>query len=358
MTSEAQLQAAIRQAANDRLAVVPRGGGTQDRWGLPLRRADLHLDLTGMAGIVAYEPADLTVTVRAGTRLADLQAVLAERNQWLPLDPPASRLATVGGVVSGGAYGPWRQLYGGPRDLVIGLRAVLADGQAIAMGARVVKNVAGFDLAKVFVGAFGTLGVISECSLRVRPRPAVRVSLEAVFASPDEAWVATGALLGGDLIPAAVALRGGVLLVAFDDAAEPQAAAWRTICAGAAITVVTEEAWEAVRDFPCQSARLAVRANVPTAALPGLSRCLEATGFESVCYPGLGTVWAVGGEGAEFASALACARAAGGHAVAVNCPVGTDPWGQPDGLLDLYRSLKQRFDPQGMFNPGRFVGGI
>lgn len=336
---------------------MPRGGGTQDAWGGPLRRADLHLDLSGLSGVVAYEPSDLTVTVRAGTRLAELQAALAERGQWLPLDPPFPERATVGGVVAGGAYGPWRHLHGGPRDLVIGLRAVLASGEVVRTGGRVVKNVAGFDLGKAFVGSFGTLGVISECSLRVRPLPGPRCSLRAAFGRRGDAWAATAALLGSELIPSAIAWEGGALTVAFEEANAYQARRLGELCAGADIAEVGDAVWDAVRAFPC-GADLALRVNVPAAALEATVDGLAAAGFATLSYPGLGTVWAVGGEGATFAAGLACARACGGHAIAIACPQDVDPWGAAGELLPLFGSLKQRFDPGGTLNPGRFIGGI
>ncbi|HWO72440.1 MAG TPA: FAD-binding oxidoreductase, partial [Dehalococcoidia bacterium] len=168
----AETAAALRLAAEHDAAVVPWGGGTQMGLGMPPERYDLALDLTGLNRVVEYEPADLTVTVEAGIRLADLQQALAERRQWLPLDPPLPLEATIGGILATNASGPARYRHGTARDLVIGMTVALPNGELVKSGGRVVKNVAGYDMAKLHIGALGTLGMIVQVTFKVAPLPA------------------------------------------------------------------------------------------------------------------------------------------------------------------------------------------
>jgi glycolate oxidase FAD binding subunit len=357
---EAGVAEVLRASAQRGLAVVPRGGGTQDTWGA-VDRADVWCDVTALTGIVDYEPADLTVTVRAGTRFADLQSVLAGHGQWVPLDPPEPRRATVGGVVAGGAYGPRRHAQGGPRDLVIGLRAVAGDGTPFRMGARVVKNVSGFDVGKLFVGSFGTLGVITEVSFKVRPLPAARASCLAGFADLDGAWSATLALLASELLPAAVALGedGGRwwLAAAFEDS---QRAVAYQVDRFAAMAGGGEGAfdWEAAA-APGAGSALRVRATVPAAAVPRVLRDLRAAGLHVLAYPGVGTVWGwSSGEGwqEQVRRAAAIAREASGALAVAACPDSLPVWPEAPGeLVPVFRGVKERFDPAGILCPGRLV---
>lgn len=164
--------AVLRAAHAARLTVVPCGGGTQMAWGGVLQRADVVLQLGALRRIVDYQPAEMTVTVEAGCPLSELQRALAQHRQFLPVDPPLAEEATVGGIVATNAAGPLRLAYGTLRDYVLGLRAVRADGTVVKTGGRVVKNAAGYDLGKVFTGSFGTLAVLTEITLLVRPLPA------------------------------------------------------------------------------------------------------------------------------------------------------------------------------------------
>lgn len=155
-----------------RLAVAPRGGGTQMSLGNVPERLDVVLDLRRLSGIVHYEPADLTVTVQAGMRLEDLQAALARHGQFLPIDPPGGGGATIGGLLATGTSGPLRAGFGHLRDRLLGMRVVRANGTAVRSGGRAVKNVAGYDMGRLHTGALGTLGVIVEATFKVQPLPA------------------------------------------------------------------------------------------------------------------------------------------------------------------------------------------
>lgn len=164
----------IQEAADvirEATSIIPWGGGTGQDYGAPPRKVGTVLDLSGLDRVVAHEYADMTITVEAGITLAALQAQLAKHNQFLPLDPPDAETATVGGILATNAFGPLRLGYGTARDWLIGLKVIDAQGRLIKGGGKVVKNVTGYDLPKLHIGALGTLGVIVEATFKVSPKP-------------------------------------------------------------------------------------------------------------------------------------------------------------------------------------------
>jgi glycolate oxidase FAD binding subunit len=215
-----EVAAVIALCGQAEVPVVPWGGGTAASVGMPAARAGVVLGLRRLARLVEHEPGDLTVTVEAGVTIAELQAALGHRGQWLSLDPADAERATLGGVLAANAAGPRRHLYGTARDLLIGVTVVTADAAVVKGGGKVVKNVAGYDLPKLFIGSYGTLGVIVEATLKLRPVPDAERLVALRFAGLKDAAAAVRALLASDLIPNAVELL------------DPTAAA--TIVAGAA----------------------------------------------------------------------------------------------------------------------------
>ena len=177
------LAAALALADRAELAVILHGGGSSLHVGRPPERYDLALDTRRLDRLIAYEPDDLTVTLETGMTVARLQALLAQRGQFLPFDVPFPTRATVGGALAAARSGPRRARFGGPRDWLIGCRVALPDGTLIRSGGRVVKNVSGYDLCKLFVGSFGTLGAIVEASFKLRPLPTADATL--IFPAPD-----------------------------------------------------------------------------------------------------------------------------------------------------------------------------
>jgi glycolate oxidase FAD binding subunit len=173
----AGVAAALAWASERRLAVLIRGGGTKLGWGRPPSRIDLILDTSRLNRIVAHQHGDLTVTVEAGMRLAELNRALATHGQWLPLDPPFGEGATVGGLLATNDSGPLRQRYGTPRDLVIGIQVATADGQLARAGGQVVKNVAGYDLSKIVSGSFGSLAAVTSATFKLLPVPPASATL-------------------------------------------------------------------------------------------------------------------------------------------------------------------------------------
>src|SRR2546422_2491144 len=192
-----QLSAALRICGESGAAVIPWGGGTAMHWGNPPTHADVVVSLEHLNRLVEHDDANLTATVQAGMCVAPLQDLLAARGQFLAIDPPDPPHATIGGTVAANINGPRRLAYGGVRDLVIGMKMVLASGEQIKAGGKVVKNVAGYDMCKLFVGSLGTLGVITEVTFKMAPLPETFRTIvapgalapaapliDAVFASP------------------------------------------------------------------------------------------------------------------------------------------------------------------------------
>jgi glycolate oxidase FAD binding subunit len=383
-------------ARAERLAVVPRGSGGAMSLGHPLRRADVLLDLSRMSGILEYNPDDLTVTVQAGMALEDLNARLHRRSQFLPLDPAMGARRTLGGIAATAASGPLRLRYGTMRDLLLGVRFVQADGVVTWGGAKVVKSVTGYDVPKLMVGALGTLGVLAELTLRLHPLPAGEGTWLASFPSDEAAQDFVAALVdsplqpsrvewlnpvaarpwGGGAAAASVAVSLGSIAAAVRDQAERleglarrAGGLWRS--ADAHLWAHHGAADPARRDLV--SLRIATLASEVARTARDLDDALAvsaASGFAAVsgCAP-LGVLRAhVAGIGAREGSMLvsrlreSLARV-GGAVVIERAPVAlraaVDPWGpvEPQALA-LMRAVKQQFDPDGVLNPGRFVGGL
>jgi glycolate oxidase FAD binding subunit len=198
----------LRAAAAAGLAVVPRGAGTGFGWGAPPSRCDLVVDLRSMDQVIEHEAGDLVVRVQAGLTIGQLASALGPAGQELALDVPAE--ATVGGVVATGTTGPRRLRYGAPRDLLIGLTVVRADGVIAHSGGKVVKNVAGYDIGKLFAGSHGTLGLITEATFRLHPRPAAVAWVTAEFglAERADASAASAGMASAGMASAGMASAG------------------------------------------------------------------------------------------------------------------------------------------------------
>ncbi len=169
--SAAELSALVAECDAEGRAIHVVGGNTLAGMGFPPERADVTLETTGLTGAVEYEPADLTLAARCGTAIQTLTALLATQKQFIPFDAPCPQYATVGGTLAAGWIGPRRHLYGRPRDYVIGTTAVLADGTIARAGGMVVKNVAGYDMSRLYVGSFGTLAILVQANLKTLAAP-------------------------------------------------------------------------------------------------------------------------------------------------------------------------------------------
>jgi glycolate oxidase FAD binding subunit len=369
---------AVAESAAASRTLRVRGAGTKDYLGevLPV---DAVLDTTALAGIVAHVPADLTVTVAAGTRFAEVRSTLARAGQFLPLDPPHADAATIGGIVAANSTGFWRSRYGGVRDLLIGTTAVLGDGTVARSGGRVVKNVAGYDLNKLFVGSLGTLGVIVECTFKVLPLPALSAGAHAQFARSADAFAAADAIMRTSARPAALAISGGsgnaweLLLQADGDAApvertlELLSQSARTHGTSAQRHEGVSAVLETLNDV--SSDGTVVRAALPLAAQPAFAttaaRLEGFTQFVADAASGIVRVVLRGDDSVVLGGAdalLAAARIVGGSARIERRPESLRArlraWGdaEPAGLF-LMRRLKEAFDPRGILEPGRSAAG-
>ena len=343
----------VRAAAAGRRALRIRGGGTKDFYGRPTVGA--LLDTTAYHGIVNYEPSELVVTVRAGTRLADLEATLAAQHQMLAFEPPHfGDGGTVGGCVAAGLAGPRRAAVGGVRDFILGAKIIDGRGELLRFGGEVMKNVAGYDVSRVLAGSLGTLGLIAEVSLKVLPRPVAEATLR--FAMDEAAALHRLNEWGGQPLPvSASAWRGGVLDVRLSGASAAVAAAVARLGGERLADDVAGALWPALRDQrdPFFDGDLPLwRLSLPSDAL-----AVELEGAQLVEWGGAQRWLRSELPPAEI---RAQAAALGGHATLFR---GASPNGAvfhplPAPMLALQRQLKTAFDPAGVFNPGRLYEGL
>lgn len=205
-TSVMEIQDVLRFASEKNLSVIPAGNGTKLGIGNIPSEVDLVLSTTRLNRVIEYEPADLTVTVEAGMRLADLQKELAVNRQFLPMNPSYADRCTIGGIVSSNSSGPLRLQYGTSRNLVLGMKVVLANGKTVKCGGKVVKNVAGYDLNRLYIGSYGTLGIITEVSLKLSPLPVQESILAAQYDTVDDAVIAGMNVVRSQTLPSYVIL--------------------------------------------------------------------------------------------------------------------------------------------------------
>lgn len=371
--STGEVAAVMAVASELALRVAVRGAGTKLDWGLPPSGLEVLLDLADLDGLLEHAEGDLVLRAQAGARLAAVQEALLPHRQWLPLDEVVAG-STLGGIVATGLAGPSRHREGGVRDLLIGATAVRVDGTVARAGGKVVKNVAGYDLCKLFTGSYGTLVVLTEVTFRLRPLPAARrflrlapeagdlpAVLRALRLAPEAPSALELQALGAGPAVLTILLEGradavderaahlGARLGA-EDAGETPPKGWGRLPGGATIKVTSELAalGDVVGSLRDAAAELGLEA-------------------ELVALPGVGVVY-LGLDGSSdparvgsLLSALRRQRGAGTSVTVLRGPSdlrrGVDCWGEVPGL-DLMRRIKDQFDPEHRLAPGRFVGGI
>lgn len=336
----------VKDHASRKAPLAIRGGGTKDFLGAP--PAGEPLEVSGYAGIVAYEPRELVLVVRAGTRLAEVEAALAAEGQALAFEPPRfGEAATIGGTVACNLSGPRRPYAGAARDFVLGARIVNGRGEDLSFGGRVIKNVAGYDVSRLMAGAYGTLGVVTELSFKVLPRPPAEATL--AFEMDEPAMIEAVNKWAGQPLPlSATAWEAGVLRVRLSGAASAVAAARAKL--GGAEVADGPAYWEALREHRLpffDTARPLWRLSVAQTAAP------VAAGHPQLVEWGAGLRWVSGDLGAARARELAAAARGhatlfrgGDRAAGVFHPL--DP-----AIAKIHRRLKEAFDPAGILNPGR-----
>jgi glycolate oxidase FAD binding subunit len=369
----ADVAAVLRAAAGLGLHVVARGGGTRLNWGTPPRDLDLIVDTGRMDAIVAHVAGDLVVTAQAGLRVAQLQDALAAHRQRLALDGSDVLGGTVGGTIATAASGPLRYRYGSVRDLIIGITVVLADGTITRSGGTVVKNVAGYDLAKLYTGSFGTLGVITEAVFRLHPLPEASRWITVTAADPARAATAVATIRDSQHDPVAIevnrAVPGGPVTVGIaveGVAAGIGARAERVAGLLGQATGTTAAITDRPPDWWGRPPQAADRTAVVLTCEPtGLAELLNTAPGSLRGSAGAGVLVAGLDDGdrlgPELGELRSIAARHGGSAVlryaAPERKADLDIWG-PVPALGLMRRLKDQFDPEHRLAPGRFVGGI
>ena len=367
--------ALLRVAAEHGLAVVARGGGSRLGWGVPPTRCDLLVDLSRMNAVVEHSAGDLVARIQAGARMGDVATVLARDGQEIALDVPGQ--ATVGGVVASGLAGPRRLRYGTPRDLLIGITIVRADGTVARSGGKVVKNVAGYDLGKLLAGSAGTLALITEATFRLHPLPAARAYVTAEYVATGVACDAVAAAANSQLIASAVELsrprpggpiRIGVLIEGSADGVAARAMRMAGLL-GPAETSLTPPSWW--RGAPQADGGTLIRVSCWVSALPRVLDAIDAAARETGVSPvvngsaGAGVLYlrldSTGGI-ARFVRALRSGLSGErGGVVVLAAPRAVreemDSGGGMAGSvpsLGLMRAVKDQFDPGHRMAPGRF----
>ena len=407
-----QVSGIVRWASQNGVTVFPRGGGTKTGLGNPPGAVGIVVDLSQLNRVIDYQPGDMTATVEAGITLAGLQAELAAARQFVPLESPLFERATVGGALSTALSGPMAHAYGPPRDWLIGVGAVGADGADTKAGGRVVKNVTGYDLNRLYTGSLGTLGIIVEATFKVSPVQPEEYALAAPFDSMREAvqagWDALNLAAGPSSYLALTSGLARLFLAAHSEFALSQAMGERMEALGlcfvsgrssavqrrvkdTSATLLDGGAIDAVavgNDGP-RSARqwildlgwdedtnpaLTVRMSAPRRIIPNLvDACMRIglleTPSEILADPGFGSVrllfWGdVDSQGIREAidEARFAARQHGASAVVEIChpsiKSALDVWGEEPGSMAIMRRIKDRLDPQHLLNRGRFLGRI
>jgi glycolate oxidase FAD binding subunit len=331
------------------------------------------LETGGLNRIVEHNVGDFTAVLEAGVPVVEAQAAFAAEGQMLALDPPlgAGDAATIGGLVATADSGPLRHRYGGVRDLVVGTTVVLSDGTVAKSGGKVIKNVAGYDLAKLYAGSFGTLGLIASVSVRLHPAPTATATARATGGDPAELAAAASRLatlpLEADALDVAWADGRGAVLVRFGSAAAPrqaEAAAAKLRESGLAeadVIVEDDELWAGERSRQRAPDGVVLKAAGVMGDLGTVLRAAQAEGASVVSRAALGLSW-IALEGEDLGARAARVRTAL-DGIATTVLDGADrvsePWPAPDpGALAVMERIKARFDPAGVFRPGAFVGGL
>lgn len=355
-----------------------RGGGTKLDWGPPGTAPEVEIETAALDQISEHNVGDFTAVVQAGVPVAEAQATFAAEGQMLALDPPlgaGAGRATIGGLVATADSGPLRHRFGGVRDLVVGITVVLSDGTVAKAGGRVIKNVAGYDLGKLFTGSHGTLGLIASVAVRLHPLPNATATARATTADPAELGQAALRLaalpLEADCLDVAWGSGRGAVLVRFGgataaDQAGITAGRLRDLGLGN-VDVVTEdpedqELWAGQRDRQRSPDGAVVKVAAVIGQLESVLRAADAVGATVVSRAALGLSWVGLAPGDDLAGRVDDLRHRLPEAtltVLDGSPAITDPWpAPPPGALPVMERLKARFDPARVFRPGAFTGGL
>lgn len=386
-----QLRQDVARLAQNGSALYPQGGATALDYGNPPSRDGAAIETTALDHIIDYPVADMTITVEAGITLAALQSHLARENQRLPLEAPFPDRATLGGIFATNSSGPRRFGLGRPRDLILGVSFATSDGNVVKGGGRVVKNVAGYDFPRLLTGSMGTLGILTQMTLKTRPRPESTALAWLVPPPGANLGEALDRLNTSSTRPVAIELLNRsaanlyaqssntpvsdhVLIIGFEDNAASvswQIDALRNEFPGWNIEIRRDAdaapAWDALTAFPAEApGPLTLRANLPPSAVWPFVADLDPNRWAVQAHAGNGIVYAhmiqeyaLENANAMIQSLRARAIQSGGNLTLPHAPDAWKPtlavWGEPRGDGPLMAKVKAALDPQGVMNPGRFI---
>ena len=393
----------LEVANNSHLSVCFEGSGTKIQMGNPPSRLDLIVLTKNLSSVLEYVPEDLTISAQAGIKLKDLKKTLAKNGQFVPLDPLISEEATVGGTISTNSAGPLRAGYGGVKSFLLGVKVANADGRISKAGGKVVKNVSGYDLTKLYIGALGTLGGIVEANLKVYPSPESESTLLVFFTEMDALQGYARRLISGNIVPAAIeflnreifssmkkyvrksmvdlpyciAIRFfGSQIAVSNQAREAERIAGDKLGTDVFLREESSGFWVDFSRRIASNSALAFKASVPRSSMSSvISKLEEALSFY---LPFIYAEVSVGlvhfslqrdlqvSDYELLAKKLAELRnhceELGGNLVMMSAPRQLknyfDAWGKVPAGFALMKTLKEKFDPNGILSPGRFVNGL
>jgi glycolate oxidase FAD binding subunit len=398
-----QLCKIVNTAWEENIAITPWGGGTHINLGNTIKRLDVVINLTNLDRIIQHNPNDLTITVEAGIKISQLQNVLAQHGQFLAIDPPLPNQASIGGTLSAGVSGPLKWQFINPRDLVIGMKVVQPNGENTKSGGQVVKNVSGYDMARLHIGGLGTLGIISEISFKLTPTPPQNTTLIASFTSNKTCLNAALDIFHSQVVPLALT-SFNENFIKHTSALDIEGQNFLAIKLGGRPRTVNRQVKDCEHLCKKHDAKTIESLNQPDATtvwrhltdfgwnkttqpfIYGRASLLPSKITETITYleqtsgikptiishPGYGTVlisWFVNPNEISDEKAIGIIhsarntiRNAGGHIIIEHCPLtiksGFDVWDDVGKSLSTMLKMKEQYDPKGILNPGRFVGGI
>ena len=349
------------QVRNRRIAVC--GNSTKDRMGGPISPGDVTMSTRALNRVIEYNPRDLTISVGAGISYCELSRVLAENRQMIPLDPPFSERATIGGIVAANTSGPRRRLFGSARDVVIGMTFATLEGKLVRTGGMVVKNVAGLDMGKLMIGSFGTLAVITSLNFRLHPMPAAQRTFVQDFEKVADVMAARDEVLKSRLQPAAIDIvkmsAGYRLAVQAGGSPAVLDRYTRELSRARVVEGAEEETlWRGIREATPEFLREYDNGAVVrvSCVLSDVGRVLEFLPARAVARAGSGICYGYFGRAADLRLPPV------GTSVVEFAPQGfresNQLWPQPGNDFAMMRKIKEMFDPQGLLNRGRLYGRI
>jgi glycolate oxidase FAD binding subunit len=363
------------------MQVAPRGGGTKLDWGSAPQAIDLLISTARFNRILEHAPGDMTIMVEAGTTMRQIQGALSPHRQRIALDPLWPECATVGGVLAANDSGTLRVRYGGVRDLIIGITVILPDGTIAKSGGKVVKNVAGYDLPKLMSGALGTLGIITRAVFRLHPLPESSRTLTLQFVDRETANQFMLSVTDSIAVPTGLQMRTeasgmvevDVRLDGIAAGIAAQAEIVRKLAGGAKPVEHGSDPWQAREQLwksgeSATICKLSMLPNQLSSTAEFVREALSVDAEWSLVMQSTGLAWlrADAADWAQISGFIPALRVflapSGGTVVLLKAPMAVrqkvDVWGDIGNALPLMKKVKEQFDPRGILNRGRFVGGI